>query len=191
METHTHTHFYRSQSWFTRWFTSDVWRPAANENPAAVFVAAVIRSATQRHFTFPLDTKKWMLCPSQQAQCGKQNKISPNFQIVVLRPAAARRLFHFNPRMPFFFFPFSVFFIITKSKMSARSGAEPQKPLPGPERAAAVSFFFFLTFYLMLFNWLAAWRRNSEQRGRARDGAERKVMFLDVEDSCGRAVMKK
>lgn len=93
-----------------------------------------------------------------------KQKISPNLQTVAPRPAATRNLFNFNPIMPFFLPSFLSSFLSPDPRCQPGVGQEPQKPPLGPEWAAAASFFFFplLTFYLVVFNWLAVWRRNSE-----------------------------
>lgn len=164
--TKTDTHLYWPQA-------VGVWWPEAEESPAVVFVAAVISS-------FLLES----------TSAGKEiiKKINP-------QTAAPLPWDSSTPHHAFLSLSlFSFFFNITRSWMSAWSGAVRHFRIhrrASNERACCRSLFFslFLTFYLVLFNWLAVWRRNGE--GERGDGAERKVMFLDVGDSCGRAVMKK
>lgn len=102
-----------------------------------MFAAVMIRSAAQRHFTFPLDVKS-ASCPSQQAQRGEHQK-----KVLISKLQHRGLLLPGDSVFTFLFLQSSIFPPHHQIQHVSLewSGAEPQKPPLGPERAAAASFF--------------------------------------------------
>lgn len=143
-----------------------VWWAVAKEHLAVTFVAASAKNREQ-HFT--------PLCVDQ-----KKKKI----------PVSTDTLTSTLTRFWLLLTSVILFVIIAKSKMLPSSVAvEPQKlQPPGPEQAATTpSFFPFHHSILSLIDSLCDDGAVRESEGWSGEES----MFLDVEGSCGRAVMKK